>query len=120
MVNLKIVAQTVFMTIKFILVQKLILLYKITKKNVSFNNNDEVKTFISEQEQEEYEEELNIFKKLKKFNKNEDNISLQMNDSIDYASNLNEDRITKLEKNVQNLNFKIDKIIDLLNTTIRS
>ena len=93
---------------------------KITKKNVSFNNNDEVKTFISEQEQEEYEEELNIFKKLKKFNKNEDNISLQMNDSIDYASNLNEDRITKLEKNVQNLNFKIDKIIDLLNTTIRS
>jgi hypothetical protein len=93
---------------------------KITKKNVSFNNNDEVKTFISEQEQQEYEEDLNIFKKLKKFNKNEDNITLQMSDSIDYASNLNEDRIATLEKNVENLNFKINKIIDLLNTTIIS
>jgi hypothetical protein len=38
-----------------------------------------------------------------------------MNASIDNESNLNEDRITKLEINVQNLNFKIDKILYLLN-----
>ena len=101
----------------------------ITKKNVSFNNNDEVKTFISDVEekekleeqeklekQEEQEEDLDIFKKLKKINKNKDNITLKMNASIDNESNLNEDRITKLEINVQNLNFKIDKILDLLNT----
>ena len=96
---------------------------KITKKNVSFNNNDEVKTFISDVEEkekleklEEQEEDLDIFKKLKKINKNKDNITLKMNASIDNESNLNEDRITKLEINVQNLNFKIDKILDLLNT----
>ena len=105
---------------------------KITKKNVSFNNNDEVKTFISDVEEkeklekleekekleklEEQEEDSDIFKKLKKINKNKDNITLKMNASIDNESNLNEDRITKLEINVQNLNFKIDKILDLLNT----
>jgi len=109
----------------------------ITKKNVSFNNNDEVKTFISEveeqQEQEQLEqqeqlkqqeqleqlqqeqEDFNIFKKLKKINENKDTITLKMNASIDNESNLNEDRITKLEINVQNLNFKIDKILYLLN-----
>lgn len=70
------------------------------KKNVTFSNNDEIKTF-----QEQDEEDVNIFSKLKKVNKKEDNIKLEIYE---------EDRISKLERSVLNLNEKMDKILALL------
>lgn len=79
------------------------------KKTVSFNNNDEINTFISEQETDE--EDVNIFTKLKKINKKEDNIVLQIQENI---VETNEDRISKLERNVELLNIKIDRLIQLI------
>jgi hypothetical protein len=78
------------------------------KKTVSFSNNNQVNTFISEPISE-YEEN-NLFSKLKKVNKKEDNITLQIREQT-YNE---EDIITKLERNMVNLNEKIDKILDLL------
>jgi len=75
------------------------------KKNVTFNNNDQVNTFISELEVED-DEDINLFSKFKKVNKKEDNITLSINEE--------EDRISKLERSVTNLNEKMDKIISLL------
>lgn len=78
-----------------------------SKKNVSFSNNDEINIF-----QENDDEDTNIFSKLKKVNKKEDNIKLEIHEqSID---NVNDDRIAKLERNINNLNKKMDKIIALL------
>jgi hypothetical protein len=78
------------------------------KKNVSFNNNDEIKTFISESISED--EENNLFSKLKKINKKEDNISIQ----IQERTFNEEDRLVKLERNMENLNEKMDKILAIL------
>jgi len=79
------------------------------KKNVTFSNKDEINTF-----QEHDEEDINIFSKLKKVDKKEDNIVLQIHEQNTNGTNLNDDRIAKLERNVTKLNEKIDKIIALL------
>lgn len=76
------------------------------KKNVTFNNNDQVNTFISELEEVQDDEEINLFSKFKKVNKKEDNITLSINEE--------EDRISKLERSVTNLNEMMNKIISLL------
>ena len=86
------------------------------KKNVTFNNNDQVNTFISEVEVED-DEDINIFAKLKKVNKKEGNIRLEIDETNTKDTNLNEDRIAKLEINVLNLTQKIDKILALLSQT---
>ena len=75
------------------------------KKNVTFSNTDYVKTF-----QEQDEEDIAIFSKLKKV---KENIKLDIHEQQPMY-NENEDRITKLERSVENLNEKMDKIIDLL------
>lgn len=69
------------------------------KKSVSFSNNDKVEII---EPHTDNEDELNIFSKLKKVNSNKD---------------VNEDRITQLEKNIIMLNNKIDKIISLLSNS---
>ena len=79
------------------------------KKNVTFSDTAEINTF-----QEPDEEDINIFSKLKKVDKKfsdkkEDNVKLEI-----YEPNINDDRIAKLERNVTNLNEKMDKIIALL------
>jgi hypothetical protein len=86
------------------------------KKNVTFNSNDQVNTFISEHEAED-DEDINIFAKLKKVNKKEGNIRLEIDETNTKDTNLNEDRIAKLERNVLNLSQKIDKILSLLSQT---
>lgn len=86
------------------------------KKNVTFNSNDQVNTFISEHEAED-DEDINIFSKLKKVNKKEGNIRLEIDETNVKDTNLNEDRISKLERNVLNLSQKIDKILSLLSQT---
>ena len=81
------------------------------KKNVSFNNKDQVNTFNSEPFSEE-EEQNSLFSKLKKINKKEENITLKIQEK-----DLNEeDRLTKLERNMKNLDEKMDKIIALLSS----
>lgn len=79
-----------------------------SKKNVSFSN-DVVNIF---QEDDDYED-INIFSKLKKVKK-EDNIKLEINEPTINETNLNEDRIANLERNMLNLNEKMDKILVLL------
>ena len=79
-----------------------------SKKNVTFSNADEINTFISEEEADN--EDMNIFSKLKKANKKEDNIGLE----IHHQTNLNEDRIAKLERSMEKLNDKMEKILGLL------
>jgi len=88
-----------------------------SKKNVSFSNNDQVNTFISEPVSED--EDINLFSKLKKINKKEENITVQYNEQIFNEpkinqQNISEDRIEKLEINMMNLNEKMDKILALL------
>ena len=61
------------------------------KRNVSFSNNDEIKTFINEQS----EEDNNLFSKLKKINN----------------SKSQEDRITNLERNIDKLMINVDKLM---------
>lgn len=82
------------------------------KKNVTFNTNDQVNTFISDPEVED-DEDINIFAKLKKVNKKEDNIRLEIQEHQPIY-NENEDRIAKLERSVLNLNDKMDKILAIL------
>ena len=86
------------------------------KKNVTFNSNDQVNTFISQLEVED-DEDINLFSKFKKVNKKEGNITLEIDETNTKDTNLNEDRITKLERNVLNLTQKIDKIFTLLSQT---
>jgi len=82
-----------------------------SKKNVTFSSTDIVNTF-----HEEDEEDINIFSKLKKVDKKGDNnIVSQIHESTINGANINDDRISKLERNVENLSEKIDKIIALLN-----
>ena len=78
------------------------------KKNVSFSNIEEIKTFNIEDEEDD-----NIFAKLKKVsNKQTENIKLEMHEPI--LSENKEDRIAKLEREVKNMNNKMDKILELL------
>lgn len=67
------------------------------KKNVTFQLDDV--------------EDNDIFLKLKKSDKKEENIKIEMDDSY----NFNEDRLAKLERNVNNLMSKMDKILEILN-----
>jgi hypothetical protein len=84
------------------------------KKSVSFNKNDQINTFHSEPISED--EEINLFSKFKKVNKKdekkEDNISLQIQEQTFNQ----EDRIAKLERNIANLNEKMDKILAILSS----
>lgn len=75
------------------------------KKNVSFSNVEDIKTFEIEQEEDD-----NIFSKLKKISNNQkENINLDLKEIEN-----NEDRITKLERELKNVNIKIDKILEML------
>lgn len=80
------------------------------KKNVSFSNADDIKTFTDTDD----EDDNNIFSRLKKVNRKEDLI-LETNTQ----KNMNqEDRIINLERNMNNLNEKLDRILDLLSKKI--
>jgi hypothetical protein len=88
------------------------------KKNVSFSNIEEIKTFNTEDEEDD-----NIFAKLKKVNENKKgerseniNIHLQKQNEPTVFENkfVDEDRIAKLEREVRNINSKMDKILELL------
>jgi hypothetical protein len=78
-----------------------------SKKNVSFSNSDEIKLF----SEIEHDEDNNLFSRLKKVNKKHENIIMQIHEPTSDS----EDRISKLERNINNLNEKMDKIIALLN-----
>jgi len=93
------------------------------KKNVSFSNFEEIKTFNIEDEEDD-----NIFTKLKKVNINQkeeknENITLKLLEPSVFENQSNktilefdnENRVAKLEREVKNLNSKIDKILELLN-----
>jgi hypothetical protein len=73
-----------------------------TKKTVSFNNIEQIKVFNNEDE-----EDNNIFSKLKKISNMEDKHAV--------INNFDENRISKLERNMDKLNEKMDKILELLN-----
>ena len=81
------------------------------KKNVSFSNISEIKTFEVEDEEDD-----NIFLKLKKIKNNEtNNIKLEINETNKHRNNfIDDDRIAKLEREVKNINNKMDKILELL------
>jgi hypothetical protein len=86
------------------------------KKNVSFSNINEIQTFNIEDEEDD-----NIFSKLKKIRENKkeekkENITLQIHDTTVFENN--ENRLIKLEREVININSKIDKILELLNRQI--
>lgn len=78
------------------------------KKNVSFSNIEDVKTFNIEDDEDD-----NIFSKLKKIsNKQSENIKLEIQEPTFIDSS--EDRIANLERDVRNINLKMDKIIEML------
>jgi hypothetical protein len=80
-----------------------------SKKNVTFDNDDQIKIYNSDinlVEDDEYDS--NLFSKFKKVKKQE-NISLKIEEQ-----NSNEDRIYKLEINMNNLNEKMEQILELL------
>jgi hypothetical protein len=83
------------------------------KKNVSFSNIQEIQTFNIEDDEDD-----NIFSKLKKIsNKNTENIKLEMSELMPIENKFideKEDRIAKLEREVRNINDKMDKILELL------
>jgi hypothetical protein len=83
-----------------------------SKKNVSFSNKDEIKLF----SETEDDEDNNLLSKLKKVNSN--NNLLTSREQIISQTSLNEDRIARLERNVDSLTQKIDKIIELLSNKI--
>jgi hypothetical protein len=84
-----------------------------TPKKVTFNNKDQINTFVTEfKENNNHEpdnepdyEDINIFSKLKRV--------------IDKPNINEEDRIYKLERNIIELNTKMDKIIALLNNELK-
>jgi hypothetical protein len=78
-----------------------------SKKNVSFSNNDEINVF----SETEHDEDNNLFSRLKKVN----NKKMQIHEPSIVES---EDRIAKLERNISDLNEKMDKIIALLSKGI--
>jgi hypothetical protein len=73
------------------------------KKNVSFSDENEIRTF---NDTDNFKEE-NLFSKLKKINEEDNNFLNKQNLN-------NNDRITNLEKNIEILKEKMDKIIDLM------
>ena len=77
-----------------------------SKKNVTFDNDDQIKIYNSDTNLVEDDDEL--FSKFKKVKKQE-NISLKIEEQ-----NSNEDRISKLEINMNNLNEKMEQILELL------
>lgn len=86
----------------------------IDKKRVSFNPNEEIQTF------DINEEEDDIFFKLKQIKENRQN-NQYINNNQDNQYNdtnnneiLQEKRITNLERNVENINTKLDKIMKML------
>jgi hypothetical protein len=82
-----------------------------SKKNVSFSNKDEIKIF----NETVNDEDNNLFSKLKKVsNNNNNNNIVTSKEQIMNQTILNEDRIARLERNVDSLTQKIDKLIDLL------
>ncbi len=84
------------------------------KKNVSFSNIEDVKTFNVEDDEDD-----NIFSKLKKISsKQSENINIEMNELPSLENKfLDEDRIAKLERDVRDIHFKMDKIIEMLSRT---
>lgn len=70
------------------------------KKTVSFSDNNEINSF------NEDDEDDNVFTKLKKIDKNIENIKFEVNEV---------DRILQLERKYDILDEKINKILDLLN-----
>lgn len=82
------------------------------KKNVSWNNSNE---YISSSVSEDAEDN-NIFSKFKKINetKTDDNIKLKIEETQPLFSSKSDDRISILEKNIIELNKKMDRIINLL------
>jgi hypothetical protein len=85
------------------------------KKNVSFSNIEEIKTFNVENDEDD-----NIFAKLKKIGENKkeeksENMSLQIYEPTVFENKfVDEDRIAKLEREVRNINSKMYKILELL------
>jgi hypothetical protein len=85
------------------------------KKNVSFSNIEEIKTFNIEDEEDD-----NIFAKLKKIGENKkeeknENINIQIHEPTVFENKfVDEDRIAKLEREVRNINTKMDRILELL------
>jgi hypothetical protein len=77
------------------------------KKNVTWGENDEI-----DEDKNTYLEE-NIFKKLKRVG-NGEKVKLEISESVTENSIITENRITQLENGVNNLNKKMDLIIDLL------
>ena len=79
------------------------------KKNVSFSNIQEIQTFNIEDEDDD-----NIFSKLKKVSNNQnENVKIELHEHT-IENNFTDDRISKLEREVKNINSKIDKVLDLL------
>lgn len=83
-----------------------------SKKNVSFSENNEIKTF-SHHDYEDNDDD-NILGKLKKVNSN-NNIKLQIHEETIKENNDYNDRILALERNMIEINNKINKIINMLN-----
>lgn len=84
------------------------------KKNVSFSNIQEIQTFNVDDEEDD-----NIFSKLKKVSgKQSENIKLEMYEpnvvETNFLDEEREDRLAKLEREVKNINNKMDKILELL------
>jgi hypothetical protein len=80
------------------------------KKNVSFSNIEEIKTY---NDQDDDDEDDNIFSKLKKVkNKQNENITLEIHEPTLIENT--DDRISNLEREVKNINNKMDKILELL------
>lgn len=81
------------------------------KKNVSFSNMQEIQTF----NDEEQENDDNIFSKLKKVSTNQtENIKLNIKEDTTLKNNFEDKRIDILEKEIININNKIDRILELL------
>jgi len=87
------------------------------KKNVTWGEDSEMNSFISE---DDNVLESNIFQKLKKVDAS-DNISLIINDNTTEDGNkvvnrnINDDKILQLENQIKMLNDKMDKLINLFN-----
>ena len=93
------------------------------KKSVTFNNDDQVNTFITEED----EEDLNVFAKLKKVNatvkekgddKGDDKEEDKEEDKEDKEEDKEEEKeedhvLSKLERNVASLHEKMDRLIAL-------
>jgi hypothetical protein len=84
------------------------------KKNVSFSNIEEIKTYNDDNDYDD--EDDNIFSKLKKVkNKQNENITLEIHEPTLIENTLRDvDRISNLEREVKNINNKMDKILELL------